>query len=254
MSETAERPQTASEQVDAWLAAFNDALERGDAEAAAALFRADSYWRDLVAFTWNIKTMEGPDGRRATAREPLADDRSRAASPRPSDAGRGGRRHRGLDRVRDRGRPRLGPHAAAGRRGLDAAHHDDELKGYEEPSGPARPMGAEHGANQGRKTWKEQREERGRRARLRRRSPTCSSSAAARAASRSARGCASSACRRSSSTSTRGPATPGASATSRSACTTRSGTTTCPTSSSRTTGRSSRRRTRSATGWRCTPR
>ena len=59
-------------------------------------------------------------------------------------------------------------------------------------------------------------------------SRTWSSSAAVRAASRSARGSGSSACRRSSSTATRGPATPGATATSRSACTTRSGTTTCP--------------------------
>ena len=53
---------------------------------------------------------------------------------------------------------------------------------------------------------------------------------------------------------TRGPVTPGATATSRCACTTRSGTTTCRTSIPRRTGRSSRRRTRSATGWRCTPR
>ena len=47
------------------LARLNDALATGDAEAAAALFRADSYWRDLVAFTWNLKTMEGPEQIRA---------------------------------------------------------------------------------------------------------------------------------------------------------------------------------------------
>ena len=60
MSETAERPQTASEQVDAWLAAFNGALERGDAQAASELFLETSFWRDLVAFTWNLRTVEGP--------------------------------------------------------------------------------------------------------------------------------------------------------------------------------------------------
>ena len=27
----------------------------------AALFHEDSYWRDLVAFTWNLKTLEGPE-------------------------------------------------------------------------------------------------------------------------------------------------------------------------------------------------
>jgi hypothetical protein len=32
---------------------------RGDAAGAAALFGDDSYWRDLVSFTWNITTAEG---------------------------------------------------------------------------------------------------------------------------------------------------------------------------------------------------
>jgi putative flavoprotein involved in K+ transport len=43
----------------AWLETFADALARNDAEAAANCFHEDSYWRDLVAFTWNIKTLEG---------------------------------------------------------------------------------------------------------------------------------------------------------------------------------------------------
>jgi putative flavoprotein involved in K+ transport len=34
-----------------------------------------------------------------------------------------------------------------------------ELKGHEEPAGPARPMGAERGASRGRRTWLEQREQ-----------------------------------------------------------------------------------------------
>jgi putative flavoprotein involved in K+ transport len=47
--------------VSTWLAQFSDALEKGDVEAAKALFGDTCYWRDLVAFTWNIKTMEGRD-------------------------------------------------------------------------------------------------------------------------------------------------------------------------------------------------
>ncbi len=35
------------------------ALKRGDTQAAVDLFQPDCYWRDLVAFTWNIKTLEG---------------------------------------------------------------------------------------------------------------------------------------------------------------------------------------------------
>ncbi|MFS8102249.1 NAD(P)/FAD-dependent oxidoreductase [Lentzea alba] len=48
--------------VDDWLARFESALKARDADAVAALFAPDSYWRDLVAFTWNVKTVEGRDG------------------------------------------------------------------------------------------------------------------------------------------------------------------------------------------------
>ncbi|MGC8160169.1 nuclear transport factor 2 family protein, partial [Salmonella enterica] len=37
------------------------ALREGNAAKAAALFGEDGYWRDLIAFTWNIKTLEGRD-------------------------------------------------------------------------------------------------------------------------------------------------------------------------------------------------
>ena len=58
MSATAARSPAATE-VDQWLARFGEALEQGDAAGAAELFAPESYWRDLVAFTWNIKTVEG---------------------------------------------------------------------------------------------------------------------------------------------------------------------------------------------------
>ena len=45
--------------VTAWLSEFGDALAAGDPAAAAGLFTEDCYWRDLIAFTWNIKTLEG---------------------------------------------------------------------------------------------------------------------------------------------------------------------------------------------------
>ncbi|MEA2481469.1 MAG: putative flavoprotein involved in transport, partial [Thermoleophilaceae bacterium] len=48
--------------VDQWLTSFEKALAEGDAEAASELFLEDSYWRDLIAFTWNLKTVEGPGG------------------------------------------------------------------------------------------------------------------------------------------------------------------------------------------------
>ena len=42
-----------------WLSAFNAALARRDATAAAALFVPDGHWRDLVAFTGSIGTVSG---------------------------------------------------------------------------------------------------------------------------------------------------------------------------------------------------
>ena len=47
--------------IAAFLGKFDGALAKGDIDAAVAMFGAESYWRDLVAFTWNIKTMEGRD-------------------------------------------------------------------------------------------------------------------------------------------------------------------------------------------------
>lgn len=48
----------AAAQVHAWLSAFWRALGEGEGDVAA-LFEEDGYWRDLVAFSWNIVTAEG---------------------------------------------------------------------------------------------------------------------------------------------------------------------------------------------------
>lgn len=68
MEMTIEKP-TANEDhnrtVRAWLDRFDRALQAGDAAAVSDLFVEDSFWRDLVAFTWNIKTVEGREGIRS---------------------------------------------------------------------------------------------------------------------------------------------------------------------------------------------
>jgi len=68
MSDSAPTP---TQQATTWLAHFGAALERADIEAALALFDADSYWRDLVSFTWNITTLEGQDAIRAMLKTSL---------------------------------------------------------------------------------------------------------------------------------------------------------------------------------------
>jgi len=235
-----------------WLADFGAALARQDLTAATALFAEDAYWRDLVAFTWNIRTQEGP----AAIREMLA---ARLADTAPTAFALDGEAT-AADGITDawftfetrvaRGRGHL---RLMGGKAWTLLTTMVELKGFEEKKGTRRIKGAEHGVHPGRKTWLERRQEEQATldyneqpyvmiiddgqdgimlaARLRRL-----------------------ACRPSWWRRTRSPATAGASATRACACTTRSGTTTCPTCPSPTTGRCSRPRTRSATGWRCTPR
>jgi len=48
----------ATTRVQTWLGDFEAALLERDVERAAAMFAAESFWRDLVAFTWNITTVE----------------------------------------------------------------------------------------------------------------------------------------------------------------------------------------------------
>ncbi|MGH8742220.1 MAG: flavin-containing monooxygenase, partial [Burkholderiales bacterium] len=43
-----------------WLEAFAAALSLRELAAMPKLFQPECYWRDLVAFTWNIRTSEGP--------------------------------------------------------------------------------------------------------------------------------------------------------------------------------------------------
>ena len=39
-----------------WLSGFEAALASGDAARIAALFARDCHWRDILAFTWNLRT------------------------------------------------------------------------------------------------------------------------------------------------------------------------------------------------------
>src|SRR5437867_13324768 len=48
-------------QVSSWLQAFGAALARNDIRAVVTFCGYDCYWRDLLAFTWTIKTVEGPE-------------------------------------------------------------------------------------------------------------------------------------------------------------------------------------------------
>ena len=44
-----------------WLAQFEDALAKPDDGALKTLFHPDSYWRDVLALSWNLQTINGRD-------------------------------------------------------------------------------------------------------------------------------------------------------------------------------------------------
>ena len=46
---------------DNWLAQFEDALKKSDHGALKTLFHPDSHWRDVLALSWNIQTINGAD-------------------------------------------------------------------------------------------------------------------------------------------------------------------------------------------------
>ena len=42
-----------------WLGALSDALSNGDQTKLEFLFQQDSHWRDVLAFTWHLTTVNG---------------------------------------------------------------------------------------------------------------------------------------------------------------------------------------------------
>ncbi|SCK62155.1 putative flavoprotein involved in K+ transport [Variovorax sp. HW608] len=142
----------------AWLADFNAALERQDIDAAVALFDADSYWRDLVAFTWNIRTQEGPEAIRAMLNARLADTKptSFALEGEATEADGIVDAWFTFETAVARGRGHLRLRSGKAWTLLTTM---TELKGFEELKGDRRVKGAEHGVNMQRKTWLEKRDD-----------------------------------------------------------------------------------------------
>src|ERR1700739_2572657 len=44
-----------------WLAQFESALTKPDPGLLKTLFHPDSYWRDVLALSWNIQTINGAE-------------------------------------------------------------------------------------------------------------------------------------------------------------------------------------------------
>src|SRR5579871_2193362 len=153
---TAMSENTPTAQMSQWLAALDGALARADAHAAAALFNDDSYWRDLVSFTWNIATAEG----NAKVREMIE---GAVIPAKPSgwrlegEASESGGVIEGWIRFETGVARGYGHLRLVGGKAWTLLTTMTELKGFEEAKGTTRDKGVEHGVRQGRKTWLERR-------------------------------------------------------------------------------------------------
>lgn len=152
--------KTPTVRVQAVLDKFGAALEGGRIDEAVSMFADECYWRDLVAFTWNLKTVEGHDEVRDMLQSQLqqvkptswqvaegetateADGVTESWISFETEVARG----YGLIRLKNG-------------RIWTLLTVMSELKGHEEKAGFTRPLGAKHGQNLGAKTWKEEREE-----------------------------------------------------------------------------------------------
>ncbi|UMA66946.1 NAD(P)/FAD-dependent oxidoreductase (plasmid) [Roseivivax marinus] len=150
---------TVADRTQAFLDEFGKALEEGDIDAAREMFLEDCYWRDLVTFTWNLKTVEGKDEVEDMLRHQLDTTKPRnwqlaeGEIPSEEDGVTTAWIEFETDLARGYGLLRL---------------KDDkiwtllttmvELKGFEEAKGFDRPLGAKHGAGKNRQSWAEERE------------------------------------------------------------------------------------------------
>ena len=135
-----------------WLERFERSLTAGDIAALTSLFHHDSHWRDVLAFTWRIKTVDGADAivgeltARAGRARPVGFklDPHRTAPRRVTRVGT-----EAIEAIfrfetaqgRGSGVLRLAPDPANVPKAWTFHTALDELKGYEETTGRRRPHG-----------------------------------------------------------------------------------------------------------------
>ena len=148
--------------VEAWLTQFEQALAQGDDTALHSLFLPESYWRDILALTWDIETVSGAGAvaealASAHAMKPSALQLDHARTP-PRLTTRAGTqsieaffkfetaigRHNGVVRL-------IGDKAWTLMTALD------EIKGHEERTGKRRPTGQSNSRDFRGPNWLDQR-------------------------------------------------------------------------------------------------
>jgi thioredoxin reductase len=149
-----DRTDDSSVAADNWLAQFEEALAKPDDGSVATLFHPESYWRDVLALSWNIQTINGSDAilkalptlARSAAASGFAIDPDRAAPRKVMRAGTNA-----IEAIfkfetkvgRGSGIIRLVPDTDDGNRlkAWTLLTELGELKGFEEQLGVQRPRG-----------------------------------------------------------------------------------------------------------------
>jgi cation diffusion facilitator CzcD-associated flavoprotein CzcO len=157
--------------VQDWLARFEEALAAADQALLKALFHRESYWRDLLALTWDIATVSGGDAiargltAHATQVRPVQFEIDPNRTP-PRDVRRAGTP--AIEAIfrfetavgRGSGVLRLTPDTGDGR-GLKAwtlLTALDEMRGFPEQVGRRRPTGQSYSRDFRGPNWLDQRE------------------------------------------------------------------------------------------------
>ncbi|MDN3518049.1 NAD(P)/FAD-dependent oxidoreductase [Aquisalimonas lutea] len=148
---------TPNEQISDWLADLDAALQQQDFDAATHLFLDDCYWRDLVSFTWNIKTAEGRDAIRAMLAATVPHAQPAEWAPE-GDATETDGVVEGWFTFRTGVANGRGIVRLQGGKCWTLLTSMTELRDHPEPMNHRRPKGASHGASKQRETWSEARE------------------------------------------------------------------------------------------------
>ncbi|MUL75567.1 NAD(P)/FAD-dependent oxidoreductase [Mycolicibacterium sp. CBMA 226] len=152
---TAVSPQ---QRIETWLANFEAALAAQDIDGVVGMFAVDSFWRDLVAFTWNIKTVEGRDQIAGMLRARLADTTPSGFRTREPATADGDVTSAFIEFETATGRG-SGHLRLRGDEGWTLLTTLQELKGHEERKGATRVLGAVHGSDPDPRSWAEKRAE-----------------------------------------------------------------------------------------------
>jgi cation diffusion facilitator CzcD-associated flavoprotein CzcO len=159
-----------SASVESWLTEFERALEHPESGALALLFHRDSFWRDVLALSWTLQTLNGADailkeltalaGRTRPCQFSI--DPERAAPRRVKRAGT-----ESIEAIfkfettlgRGHGIVRLIPDASENNRlkAWTLLTALEELKGFEEPLGARRPRGQSYSRDFRGPNWLDQR-------------------------------------------------------------------------------------------------